>query len=93
MTYLEIAKSLVDGHRAADYGDFGVMAGKVWTIYHLLSKDHIPKTGADFALLMVIMKLVRESHASKKDNIVDAMGYLELYARNRFEDSVPLSGD
>jgi hypothetical protein len=43
-----------------------------------LSKDLGPE---DVALFMVAVKLSRECHEPKRDNLVDAAGYLECRAR------------
>lgn len=71
---LEEAERLVVGARGADYGhpseDFGRTA-KMWTAI----LGH-PVTAADVALCMVALKLSREVNRPKRDNRVDAAGYL-----------------
>lgn len=73
-TILEEAQRLVTGDRGADYGhpidDFGRTA-QMWSA--LLG---IPVSAADVALCMAALKLSREVNRPKRDNRVDAAGYL-----------------
>jgi len=81
-TILEEAQRLVQGNRQDDYGhpaqDFAFQA-VYWSNYlhrrGLLPQDlHLePK---DVAMMMVLLKVNRESHVPKRDNLVDAAGYL-----------------
>jgi hypothetical protein len=70
---------LVNGDRQADYGEPTVnMANiaKAWSGivgYEILPR-HVP-------LMLAAMKLVREGHKHKDDNLVDAQGYIEIAAR------------
>lgn len=77
----EEAATLVHGARQANYGhpldNFTGTAG-IWNgIIH--KKLNAPLTAEDVALCMVGVKLSRETHVSKRDNIVDAHGYLMTY--------------
>jgi len=36
---------------------------------------------ADVAMMMVLLKIAREMHAPKRDNLVDAAGYIRCAAR------------
>lgn len=71
---LEIALRITNGDRAADYGppkpDF-LRLGKLWGA--LLGVPPIPpdKVG----LMLVVLKVNREWHKHKADNIVDIAGY------------------
>ena len=76
----EEAQEIIAGARQQEYGDarqsFEAIA-KVWSalLRQKLSSD---LTAADVALLMTSLKLVRESNQPKRDNRVDAIGYLLL---------------
>jgi hypothetical protein len=72
------AESLVNGDRRAAYGDVKLNFGR-WAD---ACKAHaIDVTPAQLAMIMVLGKLSRETNKKKRDNIVDACGYLELYYR------------
>lgn len=75
------ADNLVNGARQANYGhpldNFTGTAG-IWNgIVHKKLKE--PLTAEDVALCMVGVKLSRETHVPKRDNLVDAHGYLMTY--------------
>ena len=77
----EEAAQLVHGARQANYGhpvdNFTGTAG-IWNgIIHKKLKE--PLTAEDVALCMVGVKLSRETHVPKRDNLVDAHGYLMTY--------------
>jgi len=76
-TILEEAQKMVNGSRADKYGQpedcFGLIA-EFWSAY-LGCSNLTPK---DVSLMMVLLKLARESHQGKRDNLVDAAGYLGL---------------
>ncbi len=70
---------LTRGARQSDYGhpldDFGDTAA-LWTVM-LRRKLLEPITAEDVALCMVQVKMARQCHRPKRDNIVDGIGYLE----------------
>lgn len=76
------ANRLVNGDRQADYGtpreNYEGIA-KVWSgiLTRILHRDITP---GEAALMMVGLKLQREAMKPKRDNIVDANGYLLVYA-------------
>ncbi len=75
------AESIVNGARAVDYGpkeSFSKMA----TVHNALWGTNL--VGKDFVKMLHTVKLVRESFKHKRDNLVDATGYLELL--NRLEE-------
>ena len=83
LSILPEAHGLVYGDRQASYGhpavDFSRTAALVNVLLaSKLSKDLGPE---DVALFMVAVKLSRECHEPKRDNLVDAAGYLECRAR------------
>jgi len=71
---LEEAQELIHGDRHEDYGhpfkDFSKTA-RLWSV--VLGVDVTPE---QVALCMVCLKISRELHRPKRDNIVDAAGYL-----------------
>lgn len=73
------ALRLVFGDRGHDYGhpaeDFGRTA-RLWSLWlgHDLDAE-------DVAAMMVLLKLSRQFNAAKRDNLVDACGYLECWQR------------
>ena len=73
------ANGLVHGERQESYGhprdDFARTATLASTI--LAKKLKEPLTPEDVALFMVCVKLSRQVNAPKRDNLVDAAGYLE----------------
>jgi hypothetical protein len=78
-TVLAEAIRITDGARQSDYGhprdDFartslmwtGILAGKL--------RDGAAVTAADVPLCMIAVKLARQSHRHKRDNLVDIAGY------------------
>jgi hypothetical protein len=85
---MEEAWRLTNGDRQSSYGkaeDVFRAYGLIWT--GLLAKKLAPGEvidASDVALLMTGLKLAREANGSgKRDNVVDAHGYLSLLARIR----------
>lgn len=81
MNHAATAQALVLGDRNAAYGnpagDYAKVA-KIWSglLHPILKRDITPE---EAILCMVGLKLAREVHAHKDDNIVDAHGYLICY--------------
>lgn len=78
------AAAIVSGDRNADYGDcvedFQCTVD-MWNAY-LIRRDIVgedaPKLEPhDLANMMVLLKMSREAHKHKRDNLVDACGYAE----------------
>ena len=71
------ALSLVYGNRQGDYGtprqNYEAMA-KVWSgmLHHVLKRDLTPE---EVVICMAALKLQREAHKPKRDNVVDLHGY------------------
>ena len=75
------AHDTINGQRVDQYGNpedcFGDIA-EAWQKW--LGGVSRPITRRDVAVMMAILKLVREMHAPKRDNLRDACGYLALAA-------------
>lgn len=73
---LQEAFRLINGERQSEYGEpcesFRRVAA-MWSAYLGIEID-----GHDVACLMVLLKIVRERHAHKADNLIDAAGYIGL---------------
>ena len=89
-TLFDIAKKLVYGDRQKQYGDFkkGYEAAlQMYNVWKGVCLDdgcgnmHAVDGVDDLMMLMVFIKLSREANQPKEDNIVDAIGYLEMYYR------------
>jgi hypothetical protein len=82
---LEDALKLVRGSRNDEYGDPVAMYSKVaqlWNAYFnsVDAETRFIVKAHDVLMMMTLMKLGREMVRHKKDNLVDAAGYIELLA-------------
>ena len=86
MSILDQAKNIIE-ERGEDYGDPHAnlaAIGKAWSGYlfqrgYLMPDDQL--SPSDVAILMALLKLVRQGNRHKDDNLLDAIGYIELAAR------------
>lgn len=80
---MQEAWRLTNGDRRNAYGDpkdvFAAYA-MAWTAI-LQPKLREPITGAEATLMMAALKICREAHNVKADNVTDAHGYLSLHSR------------
>lgn len=81
MNHADTAIRLVLGDRNESYGDPAedyAKVAKMWSglLHPILKRDITPQ---EAILMMVLLKMSREVHAPKDDNIVDAHGYLLCY--------------
>ena len=91
---LKEAINTINGERQDVYGspeDSFALIAKYWQTY-LESRpglmtfmgakpDHAdPLCGEDVAIMMTLFKIAREANQHKRDNIIDAAGYLGIYA-------------
>lgn len=70
------ADALIHGDRAAQYGSVHENFGRWSSLCKAMNIQLEPK---DIALVMVLGKLAREVNKHKRDNAMDAAGYLGLY--------------
>jgi hypothetical protein len=75
---LQEAESLINGDRRASYGhpldDYTRTAGLVNAAFADKLKE--PLSPEDMMMVMVLVKLSRQRNLPKRDNLVDACGYL-----------------
>ena len=81
---LEVAKRITAGARHSDYGppaeDFARTAA-LWTaILSRRLRDGETVTAMDVPLCMIALKLARQTHRHKRDNLVDIAGYARTAA-------------
>lgn len=79
---LQQAIDIINGERQDVYGSPEDSFSKIadyWTTY--LGDQMTDRiTAEDVALMMVLFKIAREANQHKRDNIIDAAGYLGIYA-------------
>ena len=73
------ANVIVNGPRAALYGAPLVNHQRIAAIWSVILGTHV--TPRQAALCMIGVKLAREAHAPKRDNLVDIAGYAEVAQR------------
>jgi hypothetical protein len=76
MTIFTEAEELVNGPRAEAYGDYEENLTNIADMWGALLG--VTVSARQVALCMAALKLAREGHAPKRDNLVDACGYLRL---------------
>lgn len=76
MNVLDEARGLIYGERHSEYGPAGEEFKRVADGWSAIIGADV--TATDVALGMAYLKIVRESYKHKRDNIVDAIGYLAL---------------
>lgn len=79
------ANNIIEGERQDTYGrpedSFEIIAS-FWNTY-LTAKGYQPAwqlNANDVAMMMTLLKIARETQQHKRDNAVDAIGYLAIYA-------------
>jgi len=82
-TLFDKAKKLVYGERQLEYGDFKAGYAQTLELYRAWNFGKLEiRSVSDLMMLMVFIKLSRNRSATKEDNIVDAIGYLEMHFRS-----------
>ena len=84
---LSEAERIVNGDRQADYSDPVANFKHISAIASSISKENLSPTTC--AIVMIAVKLARENHKHKRDNLVDLAGYVEILNRIK-ESEVPL---
>jgi len=80
---LDEARNVVSGARQKQYGPPEQSLEDItalWNAY-LHGRCGYFLTPKDIAMMMVLLKIAREKHKSKKDNLVDAAGYLLMASK------------
>jgi uncharacterized protein DUF6378 len=72
------AHKMVRGARASQYGSFKTNAKRILDIYRAVKQNGLVETESDVAIFLIALKLGREGTKHKRDNLIDACGYLEL---------------
>lgn len=72
------AVALLEGAREEDYGDPVDDFSRVSQLFEVMTGVHVSPD--QVPLFMLAVKLSRERHRSKRDNLVDAIGYLSCRA-------------
>lgn len=91
VSVLQEADALINGSRNGDYGpprqDYlcAVHMYRAWSVHKYPDGARI-ESPEDGLMFMVFVKLSREAHKHKRDNLVDAAGYLGCYAKCTGED-------
>ena len=76
---LSEAEEIVNGSRQSDYGDARESFERVATIASVMTRKELAPE--DCCAVLMAVKLVRESFAHRRDNLVDLCGYAELLNR------------
>lgn len=75
---LRVAYELVNAERQDDYGNPAASLSRIADMWSTYLKH--PVDARDVALLLALMKIGREAHKCKEDNLIDAAGYIGLAA-------------
>jgi hypothetical protein len=75
-TVLEEANRLVEGSRSNDYGSPSDNHERIASLWSVLFGQDI--TARQVALAMVLVKVAREVHSPKRDNLVDGAAYFHI---------------
>lgn len=78
---LSEAERIVNGDRQADYSDPVANFKHISEIASAISKEELSPTTC--CIVMIAVKLARESYKHKRDNLVDLAGYVEILHRIR----------
>jgi hypothetical protein len=84
-TVLRDAMDTINGERQNTYGapeDSFALIANFWNLYIWSKREQGQDSleSEDVAMLMVLFKVARELNQYKRDNVVDAAGYLGIYA-------------
>lgn len=85
MNVLEEANKIIYGDREETYGSPALNLNKIaeqWSLY--MDQKYgigVPLTYEDVCWMMSDLKKCRQMHMQKRDNLVDALGYIALIER------------
>ncbi len=91
---LKEANDLISGERQDTYGrpeDSFEIISSFWNAY-LTAKGYIDAwqlTADDVAMMMTLLKVARETQQHKRDNVIDGIGYLAIYA-DKLHKEIPI---
>jgi hypothetical protein len=94
VTVLQEAHTLINGERQDAHGDPGVCLNSIadfWSTY-ILHRFKIPivVNSVDVCQMMALLKMSRElTGSSRRDNLVDQIGYLGLVGKVKYEKGGP----
>ena len=72
------AHALINAERQGDYGSPAASFARTAALWSAYLGYTV--TGKDVAVCMALLKLSREAHSHKKDNLLDAAGYIGIAA-------------
>jgi hypothetical protein len=72
---VEEATAIVAGDRAADYGDVNESFARIAKLWSAYTGSHI--SSWDVAQMMILLKVSRAKTSTKRDTLVDIIGYAE----------------
>ena len=73
---LDVANDLIYSERAKQYGSFKDNMNKISSIFEVLTGIRLSEEQC--AKFLISLKLAREGTKHKRDNLVDAVGYIAL---------------
>jgi len=72
------AHALINAERQGDYGSPAASFSRIAALWSAYLGHAV--TGKDVAMCMALLKFSREAHRHKRDNLLDAAGYIGLAA-------------
>lgn len=75
---LDIAKKIINAERKDAYGEPEDCFAEIAVLWNWYTVGRGQITSYDVAIMMSLLKLVREKYQHKEDNLIDACGYLAL---------------
>jgi ribosomal protein L37AE/L43A len=79
MSILEEADKIINGDRATSYGNPLDMCNKIALFWEGIIGKRI--SAEDVALMMILLKVARETNKHSKDNILDIAGYAGVHEK------------
>jgi hypothetical protein len=85
MNILDEANEIIYGDREQTYGEPGKnleRISRLWSMYISTKYDaDFQFSAEDVCWMMTLLKMARQMNATKRDNLVDAAGYIALIER------------